>query len=198
VYPVRIPIQALQSRGNDIRDMLGPIAAASHAGGPAWQPRSGSSEFVIGTHDGSPSGSDYREWTFATIRPDVRAQYYERWLKFEDRGREQWYLERAYLHFYKVKPASRELLEFLCLHCDPAAAAGESENETQRVRLEKQAHYKRHPHLHVIAAETPFPHAHIALQVGFLDAVLASTESLTKAIGYAVQLIRDEILDAMD
>jgi len=193
-----MPIQALQSRGNDIRNMLSPISAASRAGGPAWQPRSGSSEFVIGMHDGSPSGSDYREWTFATIRPDVRAQYFERWLKFEERGREHWYLERAYLNIYKVRRASPDLSEFLCLHCDPVATADEAENETQRESLEKQAHYKRHPHLHIIAAETPFPHAHIALQVGFLDQVLGSTESLTKAMGCAVQLIRDEIFDAMD
>lgn len=196
---IKISVQDLQSRGNDIRQMLVPITARQD-GGPAWQPRSGSSEFVIGMHDGSPSGSDHRNWTFATVRADVRAQYFERWLKFEERGRERWYLERAYLHLSRVDAASRNLIEFLCLHCDPDAAPDEKLKDTAPEtynRVAKQSFYKKHPHLHVIAAEAPFPHAHLALQVGYLDQVLSSIDSLSEAINQAVQMIRDEVLDAM-
>lgn len=180
--------------------MLVPITAGKRSGGPAWQPRSGSSEFVIGMHDGSPAGSDHRDWTFATVRSDIRAQYFERWLKFEERGRERWYLERAYLHFYKVDSASRNLVEFLCLHCDPDAAAEETLKDTAPdtyYRVVKQSFYKRHPHLHVIAADPPFPHAHLALQVGYLEQVLGSIDSLSTAINQAIQMIRDEVLDPM-
>jgi hypothetical protein len=199
MHPVKMSIEDLQSRGNDVRQMLIPIAAGKQ-GGPAWQPCSGSSEFVIGVHDGSPSGSDYRSWTFATVRADMRAQYFERWLKFEERGRELWYLERAYLNIFKVDLASRELIEFLCLHCDPVATADETLKETspeKYTKLLKQAYYKKHPHLHVSTADAPFPHAHIALQVGYIDQILASVDSLSEAIRHAVQMIRDEVFDAM-
>lgn len=197
---VSMTITNLQSRGNDVREMLIPISAEQKTG-PAWKSRSGSYDYVIGTHDGSPPGSDYREWTFATVRSDMRAQYFERWLKYEERGRELWYLERAYLHIFKKDRESRDYEQILCLHCDPNDAPDEKEKEKnpeKYQRLTKQSYYKRHPHLHVIAAEAPFPHAHLALHVGYIERLLASVSELTEAFKHAVQMIRDEVMDATD
>lgn len=197
---VTLSISDLASRGNDVRTMLLPIAAAEQEGGPAWQPRSSSSEFVIGTHDGSPAGSDYRNWTFSTVISNIRAQYFERWLKFDNMGQEIWYLERAYLHVYIVNRASGDRKEILCLHCDPDDEPDvklKDDAPEKYQRLLKQSYYKKHPHLHVKVADPPFPHAHIALHVGFLPRISSSVNALTEAMGHAIQMIKDEVLDAM-
>lgn len=197
---IKMPMRDLTSRGNDVRTMLVPIAAANQVGGPAWEFKSGSSVVVIGTHDGSPAGSDYRHWTFSTVRPDVRAQYFERWLKFEERGQELWFLERAYLNIFKVDRTTRGLDEILCLHCDPDDAPDENlkdEDLDKYQKLLKQSYYKKHPHLHVVAADAPFPHAHLALHVGFMEQVLSSAGALSEVFRHAVQMIKDEVLDAM-
>lgn len=198
---IRITKLELQSRGNDVSRMLIPIVTSTQTYGPAWQPKVGSSSYIIGTHDGSPAGSDYLGWTFSTVRSNVRAQYYERWLKSELRGREFWYLERAYLNVSKRDFTTRELKEFFCLHCDPDDAPDETLKESDPVKYEKlvkQSYYKQHPHLHVISAEVPFPKAHLALQIGYKNQVLSSIVSLSDALSQAVQMLRDEVLDAMD
>jgi hypothetical protein len=95
-------------------------------------------------------------------------------------------LDRAYLSLFKTEPSTRTEIEFLCLHCDP--------NEPDDAR---HAIYKKGPHLHIQVAEEPIPHAHIALNRGHLDAVLNSPDSLTKAMGAAILMLREEILDAV-
>jgi len=93
-----------------------------------------------------------------------------------------------------------QLVEFLCLHCDPNDAPDEDLKDKDRKkydRLCRQSFYKQHPHLHVISAEVPFPKAHLALHVGYKDQVLGSVRTLSAAMKHAVQMIRDEVLDAM-
>lgn len=202
MFSIRISKRELDVRGNDVRKLLVPISSSSQRGGPAWsQSTSGSFAFVIGTHDGSPAGSDYRGWTFATIHSKVRAQYFERWLKAEERGREFWYLEKAYLHMSRVDRNAGQLVEFLCLHCDPNDAPDEELKTKDRKkydRLSKQSFYKQHPHLHVISADIPFPKAHLALHLGYKHQVLKSVGALSVAMRHVVQMIRDEVLDAME
>lgn len=190
----------LYSRGEDVRRLLSPLTSIDRREGPAWAPKTiGSSAFVIGTHDGSPSGSDYRGWTFSTIRPNVRAQYYELWLKSENRSREFWYLHQAYLNISKFERVANELKEFLCLHCDPHDAPDEASKSDpiKYARLLRQSYYKQHPHLHVISAEPPFPKAHLALQVGYQKEFQKSLQTLSYALGHAIRMIREEVLDAM-
>lgn len=196
---IRLTIDKLSTRGEDIRKMLIPIAGQS--GGPAWKPSGvSSSEMIIGTHGGAPPISGHKEWYFPTILSDFRAQYYERWLKFVSQQQEIWYLERAYLNIYRKDRNTRDYREFMCLHCDPACRPEENlkqEDINLYNRLIKQTQYKELPHLHIIVSEPPFPHAHLALNVGQRQHVLSSIENLSESMKHAVQMIKDEVFDAL-
>ncbi len=184
MYVILSPIRKLPSRGDEIRKLLQPIA--KHEDGPAWQPIASSREYIIGTHDGSPSQSNYRDWRFSTYVPQIHASYFEFWKKTFVDKKEIWYLDRAYLHIYRINLLTRGEEEFLALHCDP--------NESQEA---EHVLYKRGPHLHIKVAQKPIPHAHIALNLGHLKEVLGSVEALSKAMKMGVQMLREEILDAM-
>jgi len=176
---IEITQRDLSLRGDQIRKFLVPLAKAP--GGPAWQTRTPVGSFIIGTHDGSPSASDYRDWRFSTIIPGYRAMYFELWIKQDPK----WYLDRAYLSIFRIEHGSRDETELLCLHCDPNEPPGE------------HTLYKIGPHLHIVLAEHPIPHAHIALNKCHLDDVLLSLRSLSAAMAEAVLLIREEILEAI-
>lgn len=174
--------------------MLKPIAFNS-AHGPAWTPKITATTYSIGTHDGSPAGSDFRDWSFATPAVGYRATYFEIWNKSQDGRREFWYLYRAYLHILKLEMG--DLKEFLLLHCDPNDTPDTSKKPSidKLKKLERISFYKQHPHLHVVTAPAPFTHAHIALCVGFKDEILKSIDTLSEAFNHAILMIREEVLD---
>lgn len=183
---IQITSKELRSRGGQIQKLLRPLARK--LGGPAWKApawkaRGTPQNYIIGTHDGSPPLSGYRDWRFATFVPNFRGMYFERWIQFED---DLWYLDRAYLSIFRTDPDTRSETKFLCLHCDP----NESDDAPHAI-------YKRGPHLHIQVAPDPIPHAHIALNRGHLEAVLSSAESLSEAIGWAVLMLKEEVLDAI-
>jgi hypothetical protein len=181
---VRLTIDKLPSRGTDVQKMLRPLSRIGS--GPAWEPRSGSTEFVIGTHDGARPASRIREWRFSTPIPTIKGSYYETWLRYIDADAgEYWFLHKAYLQLYYFDRQRESETEFLMLHCDP--------NEPES---SDHARYKKGPHLHAgkFVSRDPFPHAHIALNLGHLDAVLKDTESLFTAMDLAIHMIVDEIL----
>jgi hypothetical protein len=178
---IHITSNELGPRGNRIRELLRPLA--SQPGGPAWKPKASQYSYIIGTHDGSPTHSNHREWRFATFVPGLRATYFELWRRVDE---ESWCLEQAYLNVFRTDPATREESEFLSLHCDP--------NESDDA---PHATYKKGPHLHIQAADDPIPHAHIALNIGHLEAVLNSVDSISEAIRLAVLMLKEEVLDAM-
>ena len=177
-------LESLAARGNVIRTILSPIAGMP--GGPAWNNKATATGFIIATHDGAPPTSDYRDWRFATILPGFRGMYFERWLRVGADRKEIWYLERAYLNLYETIGHTRQETEYLCLHIDPNLP-----NDTPHWV------YKRGPHLHMSAAKHPIPRAHIALNRGHLDEVLRSVESLSQALGLAINMIKEEIFDSM-
>jgi len=74
---IQVKMDALEHRGEYVRELLKPIAKRS--GGPAWQRKGRVGEFIIGTHDGSPTQSDYRDWRFKTVAPNFQAMYFELW-----------------------------------------------------------------------------------------------------------------------
>ena len=178
---IQITSNELGPRGERIRELLRPLAR--QPGGPAWQPKTTQYNYIIGTHDGSPTHSNHREWRFATFVPNLRATYFELWKRVDE---ESWCLEQAYLNMFRTDLATREESKFLSLHCDP----NESDDAPHAI-------YKRGPHLHIQAADEPFPHAHIALTGGRLDVVLSSVDSLSEVIEWAVRMLKEEVLDAM-
>lgn len=175
----------LKSRGVRIQKLLRPLTGRT--AGPAWSPRIGPLNWIIGTHDGSPPQSDHQDWRFATVVPRLRANYFELW-KRTDVDEESWHLDRAYLNmFLRVREeATFTEKKFLSLHCDP--------NEPDHA---DHAKYKKEPHLHVQAADEPFPHAHIVLTGGYRDMVLDSIDSLSEAMEWAVHMLKDEVLNAI-
>lgn len=179
---VQLKMEELLQRGDRVRQLLQPLARQST--GPAWQPKVIRGDYIIGTHDGSPPQSDYREWRFSTVAPKIRAMYFERWRSTD---RKLWHLDRAYLNLFKLNEIMHSEEELLCLHCDPNEPEGAP-----------HASYKIGPHLHVKGgAPKPFPSAHIALNIGYIESVLHSMESLTEALEWAILMLKEEILEAI-
>ncbi len=175
---VQLRIRDLASRGQEVRDLLRPLVGKS--GGPAWQPRASSNEYIIGTHQGSPPSSDYRDWRFSMGVRDFQAMYFERWLRSPENKPEIWYLHRAYLNIYQL--VNRKEIEFICLHCDPNEPDGAP-----------HARFKKGPHLHVKVASPPVCDAHIALHLGCLESVLTSASSLSDALKSSIDMLVSEI-----
>ena len=173
----------LARRGQEISKLLRLLSRVPS--GPAFTRLATATTVIFGTYDGARVTSPYGQWRFATYRPRYRAGYYEIWNSLVSSGGKVCCLNKAYLHIYQVNPADRSETEILALHCDP------EENG------QAGAKYKRGPHLHISAAPDPFSKAHIALAVGYLSVVLKSASNLTEALGWSIQMIKDEILDRL-
>jgi hypothetical protein len=157
------------------------------------QPKScNSTEYIVAAADNHNPSSRYDQMRFKTQVQNLRAMYYERWNKFYQGKEEFFYLDRAYLHFYFIDTSPKpEEKEFVLLHCDP--------NEPDDAN---HAKYKQSLHLHIECSERScyphcdiWPHAHIALNTGYLDHVLQDVNSLTKAIEEAVWMLKEEVLE---
>jgi hypothetical protein len=180
---IELEIEDLKSRGDQVRNLLRPLTRNDF--GPAWVNKNQNRIFVIGTHDGSPPTSSYREWRFSTFVPNIRAMYFELWRELIGG---KWYLDRAYLSLFKTDLPKQKEIEIICLHCDP----------NEPLDSEHIA-YKKGPHLH-IKGVTPYSldQSHIALQQErHLDLVLSSSEELTIALTWGIRMIKEEILDTI-
>ena len=180
---ITLNAEEFSQRGQSIRNLLRPISRISS--GPATQIRQSFRQAIIGTHDGTPSISGYRDWRFSTGHSGMSARYFEIWVP-EDVRAELWYLHNAYLTIFRRPHPQAEENELLSLHCDPEELDDEDDCK---------AIYKRGPHLHIKAAEEPIPKSHLALARGHLSQVLSSSADLTEALGWSIQMIKDEILD---
>ena len=132
----------------------------------------------------SSAEGDYTEWLFRTNLPDLYANYYERWQRFISNGQDKWYLERTYIHFHLLDRSTRTRREVLLLHCDP--------NENR-----EHAEYKQSPHLHILTAPEPWPHAHLALNVGYLPLMLKDASSLTLNLQKVIAMLKDQVLSPL-
>ena len=170
-------------RGETIRQLLRVLSRVE--GGPAWRMIWGpGGAIILGTHDGSPSQSNYRAWRFATKFRRYYAMYFEIW-RPTSAERISLYLDRSYLTIFRQEVPESEK-EFISLHCDP---------DEQDPDEQARAVYKRGPHLHIKAADPPIPRAHIALARGQLDQVLRNATNLTEALQWSMLMIADEVLD---
>lgn len=131
----------------------------------------------------NPQGS-HKDLRFPTNVDGITANYFEQWVRFYKEEEEFWYLELAYLHLYKTDRLNKTAPEYLLLHCDP--------NERR-----EHAKYKQSPHLHIEVAPPPWPKAHIALNVGYLEPLLQDASSLTANLFLAIEMLKDQILDEL-
>ena len=179
---IQTTVEDLYGRQEEVRNLLAHLIPLRNQGGPTIQYTPGGLTRVLGAHDGSAPISNYRDWRFATSHPDFRANYYEVWAQTD---RRHLHLTAAFLTIFQIDriPQLNER-EFLALHAEP-------ETSDQGEGL-----YKKGPHLHItLAASLVPPAAHIALNRGHLNDVLASVESLTVALEWAIVMIKDEVLD---
>jgi hypothetical protein len=181
----------LRSRNQIVKQFLKPLALNYKT--LVVAPSGGSStEYITAARDNSSrTNVRYDEMRFRTVINNLRAMYYERWNKTFQGKNEFFYLDRAYLHFYLIDPSSVEEKEFVLLHCDP----NEPDNAAH-------AKYKQSLHLHIECSDSScyphcyiWPHAHIALNTGYLGHVLKDVDSLTKALEEAVCMLKDEVLE---
>ena len=91
-------------------------------------------------------------------------------------------MQRAYLTIYERDTAGAEK-EILSLHCDPGEAVTAA-----------HAQYKRGPHLHLSFIGNPLKRSHLALHVGRVTEVLATSQSLHATLADAVRMIGDEVV----
>jgi len=170
--------EQVAKRGSRISHILKPLSRIPS--GPASERRGSSNgEIIIGVHDGSLVKSHFTDWRFATTIPGFSANYYEIW-SLTDVKQRRFCLEKAYLTIYKDDQ------EYICLHCDP--------NRTNVEETEKII-YQKGPHLHIKCADKPIPKAHLALGGVHTEKTISDAESLTNAIKWSIQMIKDEVLD---
>lgn len=204
--------------------MLQPISGQKH--GPAWEPIVSSRDFIISIHDGARPKSEYRDWRFSTFVHDFHAMYFEHWKRTE-KDEKYWYLDRAYLSIYRRIDwnEEKEFLCLHCdpnISSELEESEDKHEKRDNRVsfllskkylkskkkkkqlkseiaKLDKsdEEKYKKGPHLHIKAADDPLPHAHFALNLGHLDAVLISIETLSEAMRDGILMLKEEVLDIL-
>lgn len=194
---IQLPLEKLTGRGNkEVAKLLLPLVKKR-----LWQKvptSSNTSTFAFAMSDSSSSGVNVADFFFRTSYPGIQAQYYEVWKKNPDVQINLYYLEKAYLHIYKVEQQGRK--EFVLLHCDPSFGPDESlkiKAPDSYNKMKRQVPYKRLPHIHIEEAKHPFPKAHLAMNFGYNEIVLESLDSLFTAMKFGIQMLKEEILDAI-
>jgi len=127
------------------------------------------------------NGDSYRDWFFRTPCRAIWGQYFEEWTTNADET--VWHLSQTCLHLFHVE-TPRVPVEIFALHCEPKET-GDS----------FQASLRRGPHVHIRSDNNRLGHAHIPLNLGHIDAVLESCETLTIALRASIQLIAEEVIE---
>jgi hypothetical protein len=170
-----------------VQDFLRPLRNGGEVA-CAFVPGQASKGIVIATWDEYRSDRDYTERRFRALPANgIWYNYYEIWREID--ANHNCILFRAYFHVYRADE-QRQLLPFACLHSDPNEVPTDP-NDAHQVRV---CRYKRGPHLHVLRADEPMPSCHFPLNLGHLDAVLASAASITDAIRTGIDLIHYEMV----
>ncbi|NMF60361.1 hypothetical protein [Pseudanabaena yagii] len=189
---ILIDYKKLRNRHNVVKPLLKPLALNYQRLDVSPIGRSSTEHIVAAKDNISKPNARYDEMRFRTIG-ELRAMYYERWYKISQNREELFYLDRAYLHFYMIEPSISEEKEFALLHCDP----NEPDNAAH-------AKYKQSLHLHIECSDSScyphchiWPHAHIALNTGYLNHVLKDIDSLTQAVKEAIYMLKEEVLDPL-
>lgn len=221
---IQMNSNGLKSRAQEIRIMLRPISKQED--GPACEiTKASSSGLIFAIHDGARPTSEYRGWRFSTKVENFPAMYFELWKRNEE-DEELWYLDRAYLSIYQfINNQEKEFLCLHC-DPNISPELEESENKQAKIsnranlKLSKKGlkpdkiisfakreidkfdkpekeRYKKGPHLHIKAAVDPLPHAHFALNLGHLNDVLTSVESLSEAMKDGILMLKEEVLDRL-
>jgi len=181
-----LPTNELTSRIPTVQALLSPLRKQGKPVGCGFDRGLYQGSKVLGAHDALGAGVTYKDWLFRSYVHSIFCQYFEIWQPFQ--GGKSVCLSRAYLSLHSLDRdgLSTTRREILSVHCDP------------QMDLDKlPSRYKCGPHLHVKATESRISRCHFPLNLGHLDAVLASAESLTDAIGDAIEVVTNEVLKSL-
>ena len=186
---IRIDVASLGLRPQAVEKVLRPLVvepSGTRAPGYVQCERVRASArrmYILAAHSGVNPSSDYRSWRLSTYRRDFRCGYFEIWKPADERNRE-YYLDRAYLTLFRVPLGLPQEDDLIALHCDPIIED-----------TEPHAPYKQGPHLHMVFADDPLQHAHLALNRSHLGEILESIDTLSNALAIAVNMLKEEILE---
>jgi hypothetical protein len=179
---VKIEIDVLHTRIPQIQKLLNPLRPTGRPVACNICRHQSAGCKVIAAHQGVSTLDYYDEFRFNTFVSNIWAQYYEFWKPCDTKNK--LVLNRAYLNIHIENRETSAFDKLISLHCDPY-----EEGTTL------QCLYKQGPHLHVQRAEHPIPKCHFPLNLTDLDKVLSSIEEINYAMGKAIQVIRDELLE---
>ena len=191
MYKILINERDLSKRAAAIRSLLQVLLSASEV---QLKNRStvGSNtvktaqNYIIGAFDGSKPSNEYRNWRFRSNRADFKCMYFEEW-RPEDATRKQWFLQQICFSLFRIVNHTKLPQEILAIHCEP-----------MEPNDRKHLLYKRGLHLHVTLATQPIPHAHFALNNGYLAQVMTSIETLSEALKVALIMVSDQVINNPD
>lgn len=164
-------------RTGAVSKLLHPLRPTGRRVASNWLPGQYNGGRMLVAHDGKAVDGSY----FRTFCCDIRCRYHEVWRPF--RGGKDHFLYQAYLSVCLLDRITHALPEILCIHCDP-----EEDPSTA------QSTYKRGPHLHVEKADSPVDKCHFPLNLCHLRKTLESHSSLTRALGAAIHVVRNEVV----
>jgi hypothetical protein len=167
-------------RLGEVNELVQPLRPASRIQCQFYRYQHGGGK-VLAAHDAERPDTDFQAWRCRTFVNEIWCQYYELWKPFNNER--HWFLDRAYFHLYKANREERKLDQFLCIHSDPNCADPAPLNR-----------FKSGPHLHILNSDAPIPDCHFPLNLGHLEAVLATRLSLTDAFRSAIEVICGDVL----
>ena len=180
---IEISEQDLYFRPVKIKELLSPILGRTNYFLGHRVPRVSSGRVIYCANDGPLDHQiGFQESRFATFHKNFRASYVEIWDTVD--GKNQFFhLFQSYLHIYFFDKENKidEPMQILCLHCDPEESGISSQ-------------YKKGPHFHILPAQQPIPHWHIALDLSFQATVLSDMDSLSNSLTNSIKMIREEML----
>lgn len=192
MYKILLDERELSKRGAAIRKLLQVLLSAPQSAAARNKSTVGSDtvksnqNYIIGALDGSKPSNEYRDWRFRSYRAGFRCMYFEEW-RPEDAARKKWFLQQICFSLFRITSRANIPQEILAIHCEPMEPEGR-----------EHLLYKRGLHLHVTLASQPIPHAHFALNNGYLSQVMASIENLSEALELALKMINDQVINNPD
>lgn len=178
MFKILLDEKSLIKRGPKLSAILKPLRDNSNP--IPWKRLSKTESEIIFSVQEKEIISNYRDWRINTFHKNFKANYFERWIG--DNGN-KWCLERCYLNIYHLNKSKGEETEYICLHADPL------ENKYEHLEF-KQAF-----HLHIIKADQPIPHSHLAFGHQFLNEIYRSEDTFFFHFKKNLQLIVKEILE---
>lgn len=136
---------------------------------------------------------------------DFSISYLEEWAFTGTRIKNEdvWHLEKAHFSLFKSNQLSADYEEIILLHCWEGfvPTAGPTTTKAGLEKQEMQEKYQRSIHMHLkflnsdVSKFIYLAKSHLAVSLGRDTYEFTTIDGLSKAMGQAVQLLNDEVLE---